>query len=598
MSSIFDKDISELTDADFDLLFVEQDKRVQTQSVKEQTVVKGTVISIDGDRVLVDVGYKAEGYVSVSEFLDENGEMTVVEGQEIEVFLESMNEDEGCLVISKNKADQKKAWDNISNAFKEERVIKGTITHRVKGGLSVDIGVKAFLPGSQVGLRPMKNLEQLINREFDFRIIKFNQRRGNIVLSRRALLEEQRKKQREETLKKLAVGNIMKGKVKNITEYGVFIDLGGIDGLLHITDMTYARINHPEEMVQKDQEIEVKILKFDEESQRVSLGHKQIFPNPWESIQSKYPIGCIVKGNIVNIEEYGVFVELEEGIEGLIHVSEMSWNNRVKRPDQMYKIGDSVEALVKEIDLQEERISLSIKEISEDPWSNIDIRYPIGSVVNGKVRGITEYGIFIEIEEGIDGLAHVSDLSWSKRDKKPSSMFKRGDEISAKVKDIDPQQRRFSLSVKDLQEDPWNSVQGRYFLGQVVSGKVVSHIEFGVFVEIEDGVDGLIHTTELANGENLKENYPVGEEVRVEIRRIDPYDRRISLSENGAVESEGSSSDFVADDTSASKSLSEVFGSLMDNLPEDPAKEAQVEETQVEDSVKEDSQVEDSTKEE
>jgi len=330
MSSLFEKNIDELSEADFENLF---NAEIEKHSIKEQSVVKGIVLGIDNDRVLIDVGYKAEGYVSVSEFINEQGELSVEEGQEVEVYLESMNEDEGCLVISKSKADQMKAWETISSAYKEERTIKGLITHRVKGGLSVDIGVKAFLPGSQVGLRPMKNLENLINREFDFRIIKFNPRRGNIVLSRRALLEEQRKKQREETLKRLEVGNIMKGKVKNITEYGVFIDLGGIDGLLHITDMTYARINHPSEMVQKDDEIEVKILKFDEGTQRVSLGHKQIFPNPWNNITSRYPIGCIVKGKVVNIEEYGAFVELETGIEGLIHISEMSWNNRVKRPE-------------------------------------------------------------------------------------------------------------------------------------------------------------------------------------------------------------------------------------------------------------------------
>jgi small subunit ribosomal protein S1 len=321
-------------------------------------------------------------------------------------------------------------------------------------------------------------------------------------------------------------------------------------------------------LVEKDQEIEVKILKFDETTQRVSLGHKQIHPNPWISVQSKYPIGCIVKGKVVNIEDYGVFVELETGIEGLIHVSEMSWTSRQAKPEQLYSLGDEVEALVKEIDMKEERISLSIKELTDDPWNNIDIRYPVGSVVNGTVRNITDFGVFIKIEDGIDGLAHVSDLSWSKRDKKPSSLYKRGDKISAKVKDIDIDLRRFSLSVKDLDEDPWNSVQGRYFLGQVVKGKVVSHIEFGVFVEIEDGVDGLIHTTELASDQNIKEKYPIGKEVDVEILRIDAYDRRISLSEKVGSSDEGSTSDFVADEGS-SKSLSEVLGNLMDNLPED-----------------------------
>jgi small subunit ribosomal protein S1 len=564
--SILEKDISELSDSDFESFF---DTEIEKQSIKEQSVVKGSVIRIEGDRVLVDINYKAEGSISLSEFMNEQGEVNVEEGEQIEVYLDSMNEDEGYLVLSKSKADQMKAWELISDAYKQNEVIKGTITHRVKGGLSVDIGVKAFLPGSQVGLRPMKNLEQLINREFEFRIIKFNRRRGNIVLSRRALLEEERKALREETLKKLKIDNIMTGKVKNITDYGAFIDLGGIDGLLHITDMTYARIQHPSELLKQGEEIQVKVLKFDEVNQRVSLGHKQIYPDPWEHVSVKYPIGCIVKGSVVNIEDYGVFVELETGIEGLIHVSEISWNNRVKKPEALYNVGDDVEALVQNIDTEERRISLSIKEITADPWANIDIRYPIGSVVTGRVRNLAEFGVFMEIEEGIDGLIHITDLSWSKRDKKPQSMFTKDQTISARVKDIDIDNRRFSLSIKDLNEDPWLSVQGRYFLGQVVSGKVVSHIEFGVFVEIEDGVDGLVHTTELINGGNIKESYPVGSELRVEIRRIDAGERRISLSEKGANEEESTSSELVANQNTPSVTLGEVFGNLMDKLPDE-----------------------------
>ena len=564
--SILDKDISELSDSDFESFF---NTEIDKQSIKEQSVVKGKVIRIEGDRVLVDINYKAEGSISISEFTNEQGELKVEEGEEIEVYLDTMNEDEGYLVLSKSKADQMKAWERISDAFKNNEVIRGTITHRVKGGLSVDIGVKAFLPGSQVGLRPMKNLEQLLNRDFEFRIIKFNRRRGNIVLSRRALLEEERRVQREETLKKLKIDNIMVGKVKNITDYGAFIDLGGIDGLLHITDMTYARIQHPSELLKQGDEIEVKILKFDEENQRVSLGHKQIYPDPWEEVSVKYPIGCIVKGSVVNIEDYGIFIELETGIEGLIHVSEISWNNRVKKPDSLYNIGEEVEALVQNIDTEDRRISLSIKEITDDPWANIDIRYPIGSVVTGRVRNVAEFGIFMEIEEGIDGLIHITDLSWSKRDKKPNVLFQKDQSISARVKDIDISSRRFSLSIKDLNEDPWLSVQGRYFLGQVVTGRVVSHIEFGVFVEIEDGVDGLVHTTELLSGDNIKESYPVGSELRVEIRRIDAGDRRISLSEKGASEDQGTSSEFVATQSTPSVTLGEVFGNLMDKLPDE-----------------------------
>jgi small subunit ribosomal protein S1 len=430
----------------------------------------------------------------------------------------------------------------------------------------VDIGVKAFLPGSQVGLRPMKNLEQLLDREFDFRIIKFNQKRGNIVLSRRALLEEKRRAERAETLKRLEVGNVMMGKVKNITDYGVFIDLGGIDGLLHITDMTYARINHPSEMVKKDDEIEVKILKYDVDSQRVSLGHKQIYPNPWENVETRYPIGCIVKGTVVNIEKYGIFVELEKGIEGLIHHSEMSWNNRFRENESAFQVGDVVEALVKEIDLKEERISLSIKEITSNPWSDIDVRYPVGSVITGIVKNIAEYGIFLEIEEGIDGLVHVSDLFWSKRDKRPNEVFQRGDKVSAKIKDIDMEKQRFSLSIKEVTEDPWLSVQSRYFLGQVVEGQVVSHVDYGIFVEIEDGVDGLIHTVDLLNAteaskkNDLRTLYPFGQDIKVEILRID-VDRRIMLAEKGEASEGVNADEFIAQGRS-SMMLDDVLGDL------------------------------------
>jgi small subunit ribosomal protein S1 len=429
----------------------------------------------------------------------------------------------------------------------------------VKGGLSVDIGVKAFLPGSQVSLRPMKNLEQLLDRVFDFRIIKFNKKRGNIVLSRRALLEEKRRVERAKTLENLEIGNIMRGKVKNITEYGVFIDLGGIDGLLHITDMTWARINHPEEMVQKDDEIDVKILKFDPESQRVSLGHKQLFPNPWEDVESKYPVGCVVKGSIVNIEKYGIFVELEKGIEGLIHVTELSWQKRGPDHQQQYSVGEEVEALVKNVDLNDNRISLSIKGITSNPWQDIDVRYPVGSVISGKVRGIKEYGIFLEIEEGIDGLVHVSDLSWSKRDKNPSSLYSLGDEVTAKVKDIDVSNERLSLSIKDVSEDPWLSVQSRYFIGQVTEGKVASNTEFGVFVEIEDGVDGLIHETHLLKDKSA-DNYPQGSVLKVEILRIEAFDHRISLSEKNANNESGSVSDYIVTGGSKNSSIGDMFG--------------------------------------
>jgi len=551
------KDLSELNDADFDSLI----DSVNTSAITEQSVVKGTVLEILPERVLIDINYKAEGYVDINEFKNEAGELVVNVGDVVEVYLERVNQEAGHAEISKSKADQVKAWEVIAEKFEKNETIVGTITHRVKGGLSVDIGVKAFLPGSQVSLRPMKNLEQLLERELEFRIIKFNHKRGNIVLSRRALLEEKRRVERAKTLEKLEINNIMRGKVKNITEYGVFIDLGGIDGLLHITDMTWARINHPEEMVQKDDEIDVVILKFDADSQRVSLGHKQLFPNPWEGVESKYPIGCVVKGTVVNIEKYGIFVELEKGIEGLIHVTELSWDKRGGGSQNTYQIGDEVEALVKNVDLKDTRISLSIKSITTNPWEDINIKYPVGSIITGKVRGIKEYGIFLEIEKGIDGLVHVSDLSWSKRDKNPSDIFSHGDTVQAKVKDIDVQNERLSLSIKDVNEDPWLSVQSRYFIGQIVEGKVASVTEFGVFVEIEDGVDGLIHETELLLEKN-DENYPKGQTLKVEILRIEAFDHRISLSEKNANKEDGSVNDYMVNSTGGNSQLDDVFGSF------------------------------------
>lgn len=556
-SNIMDIDLSQLNEADFNLSI---DELVSGHTTLEQSVVNGTVLRIDEERVLIDINYKAEGFVDIGEFMVD-GELAVAVGDSVEVFLERVDQEAGHAVISKSKAVQVKAWEEIEQKFDNNETIQGTITHRVKGGLSVDIGVKAFLPGSQVSLRPMKSLEQLLERQFDFRIIKFNKKRGNIVLSRRALLEEKRRVERAETLENLEIGNIMRGKVKNITEYGVFIDLGGIDGLLHITDMTWARINHPEEMVQKDDEIDVKILKFDADSQRVSLGHKQLFPNPWEGVETKYPVGCVVKGKVVNIEKYGIFVELEKGIEGLIHVTELSWQKRGPDHQQQYNLGDEVEALVKNVDLNDNRISLSIKSITSNPWEDIEIRYPVGSVINGKVRGIKEYGVFLEIEEGIDGLVHVSDLSWSKRDKNPNTLYNLGDEVTAKVKEIDVENERLSLSIKDVSEDPWISVQIRYFIGQIVEGKVASTTEFGVFVEIEDGVDGLIHESELLKEKNA-ENYPQGATLKVEILRIEAFDHRISLSEKSANVEEGSVNDYIVSGTSTSAQLDEVLGDM------------------------------------
>ena len=566
-SNTLDINIDELDRDAFTELF---DSYLDDSSVREGSVVQGRVLEIEGDWVTVDVGYKAEGVIPKIEFIDPEGNLTIAVGDVVDVFLDTMDEAEGQLSLSKRKADQMKAWEEISDAFEAGETVKGVITARVKGGLSVDIGVKAFLPGSQVDLRPVKNLEKLLGAEMEFRIIKFNKRRGNIVLSRRVLLEEERQVKRAETLKDLQVGAIMTGVVKNITDYGAFIDLGGIDGLLHITDMTWGRINHPSEMVEVGQAMEVKILKFDPDSQRVSLGYKQIRPDPWDEVDIKYPVGAIVRGKVVSMPDYGVFVELEDGIEGLVHISEMTWNKRVKHPSKLVKLADVVEAKVLGVDVENKRISLGMRQLEPNPWDIVEQKYPIGSIVRGKVRNITDFGVFVGIEEGIDGLIHISDLSWSQRVKHPSEMFQKGDEVEARVKNIDRENERFSLSLKSMSDDPWLSVQSRYFLGQVVKGKVVSRTDFGVFVEIEDGVEGLVHMSELVHGdEDWNEKYADGTAVMVEIRRIDQHDRKISLSEKGADErtdQEGSFQEYVARQGESTARLGDVLGDLSRKL--------------------------------
>ena len=561
-----DSSPTEISDEDFSSFF---DNYLDQRDIREQSVVKGTVIGIEGDWVTVDVGYKAEGAIHKEEFIDEDGELTIEVGNVIDVYLDSMREDDGQLSLSKEKADQMKAWEEISQAYENNEVVAGIITQRVKGGLSVDIGVKAFLPGSQVDLRPVKNLEKLIGEELEFKIIKFNRRRGNIVLSRRVLLEEERQIKRAETLDRLTVGVIMTGVVKNITDYGAFIDLGGIDGLLHITDMTYGRINHPSEMVEVGQALEVKILKFDADSQRVSLGYKQIRPDPWEEVEYKYPVGAIVRGKVVSMPDYGVFVELEDGIEGLVHISEMTWNKRVKHPSKLVNVGDIVEAKVLGVDVENKRISLGMRQLEENPWDIVEEMYPIGSIVSGAVRNITDFGIFVGVQEGIDGLVHISDLSWSQRIKHPNELYKKGDMVEARVLNIDRENERFSLGIKQLSDDPWLSVHSRYFLGQLVKGKVVSHTDFGIFVEIEQGVEGLVHMSELAHEDEWDERYPYNSELNVEIRRIDPHDRKISLSEKGATDrgtDQASVEDYMARQGEASARLGDVMGDLSKKL--------------------------------
>ena len=502
------------------------------RSFKEGEIASGKVLSIDNDFVQIDIGFKSEGMIASWEFMTEEGEITIAVGDTVEVLVEEVENEDGQLVLSKEKAERLKVWDEISNAYDNEEAVEGTIVARVKGGLSVDIGVKAFLPGSQVDLRPVRNLEALLGEKANFKIIKFNKRRGNIVLSRRALLETERKKMRETTLETLDEGQILDGVIKNLTDYGAFIDLGGIDGLLHITDMSWGRINHPSELFQVGDEIKVKVLKFDSENERVSLGLKQIQPDPWIDAGMRYPLGMRIQGKVVSLTDYGAFIELEPGIEGLVHVSEMSWTKRVKHPSKVVSIGDEVEAVVLDVDERDRKISLGMKQIEENPWTVIEERYPVGTNVSGQVRNITNFGIFVGLEEGIDGLVHVSDISWTEQVKHPSDRFEKGDEVEAIVLKIDKENEKFSLGIKQLQPNPWDSILKKYTVGSEVTGPVTSVTDFGVFVKLEDGIDGLVYSSELAADriETPSEHFKEGQEITALVVKVDANEQKISLS--------------------------------------------------------------------
>ena len=502
------------------------------KAVKEGELARGTILSIDEDHVQVDIGFKSEGLVAAWEFMDEAGVMLIKVGDVVDVLVESVENEDGRIVLSKEKAERLKVWDEISNAYEGDQSVEGTIIARVKGGLSVDIGVKAFLPGSQVDLRPVRNLEALMGQRSEFKIIKFNKRRGNIVLSRRALLETERRRMRDDTLATLSAGQIVDGVIKNLTDYGAFIDLGGIDGLLHITDMSWGRINHPSELFHIGDEIKVTVLKFDAESERVSLGLKQIQPDPWVDAALRYPLGKRLAGAVVSLTEYGAFVELESGIEGLVHVSEMSWTKRVKHPSKVVSVGDTVESVVLDVDETNRKISLGMKQIEENPWSVIEAQYPVGSSVKGEVRNITKFGIFVGLDEGIDGLVHVSDISWTEQLKHPSEQFKKGDEIEAVVLKIDRENEKFSLGIKQLLPNPWEGIQKKYPIGTEVKGVATSITDFGVFVRLESGIEGLVYSSELAAEriENPAEHFQEGQDVTALVVKVDPEEQKISLS--------------------------------------------------------------------
>ena len=524
----------------------EESLRVR-DGVKEGDIVKGEVVLVTRDHVVVDIGYKSEGTITMSEFTQVNGVPQVKVGDKIDVFVESREDEEGGVILSKEKADKLKVWDEISAAAERDELVEGVIVARVKGGLSVDIGVKAFLPGSQVDLRPIRNLDKLIGEKFKFKVIKFNKKRGNIVLSRRVLLEKERETLKKDTLNRLQEGAVLDGIVKNITEYGAFIDLGGIDGLLHVTDMSWGRVQHPSELLTVGQEVRVKVLKYDQPNERVSLGLKQLQEDPWTSAPGKFPIGTQVKGKVVSLTDYGAFVEIEPGVEGLVHVSEMSWTKRVKHPSKIVSVGDVVEAVVLDVDAANRRISIGMKQLEQNPWTLLQEKYPVGAVIRGKVRNITDFGIFVGVEEGIDGLVHVSDLSWTHRVKHPSELFQKGDEVEAVVLNIDVENERFSLGIKQLVDDPWDTLPRRFPRGVKVKGKVMKVTEYGAFVELEPGIDGLVHKSEMAEGRVDQPELIVkpGDEIEVVILDVDPAERRVSLSLRAANSETGSYTQYL-----------------------------------------------------
>ena len=493
------------------------------------TIVTGKVVEKRDGGVIVDIGFKAEGYVPKDEFADWEG---LGLGDEIRALLEEIEDDENMPILSVEKAILQEAWDKFTEAFDEGSVVKGMIKFRVKGGLMVDVGVDAFLPGSQVDLGPVKNLDDFVAREFDFKILKINRERRNIVISRRELLEEEKARKRAVLMAEIFPGQLRKGMVKNITDFGAFIDLHGVDGLLHITDMSWGRVSHPSEMVTVGDEIELLILDVDRDRERVSLGLKQKSADPWDSVEEQYPAGSKIKGRVVNVMPYGAFVEIQQGVEGLIHVSEMSWTKRVTRASDVINIGDEVEAVVLDIQRDSKKISLGLRQTMENPWEVVARNYPPGAKVVGKVRNMTSYGAFIEIQEDIDGMVHVSDMSWTRKINKPQEVLKKGDEVEAVVLDIDPSQQRISLGIKQLQEDPWSQIDTLYKIGDMVKGTVMKLTSFGAFVELEQGIDGLIHISQLSDErvEKVKDILKVGDEREARVIKIDQAERRIGLS--------------------------------------------------------------------
>ncbi|WP_136805900.1 30S ribosomal protein S1 [Desulfosediminicola flagellatus] len=529
-------------------------------------VAIGTIIGTEDDYFLVDVGDKAESYIAKSEFrLEEDHEVVV--GDTFEVFVER-RKDEGGLLLSREKAIAIKVWEDIAKIQEDDGTIEGKIESRVKGGMSVDIGVPAFLPYSQIDLRPVKDLDALIGETYEFKILKFNKKRNNVVISRRAILEEERNKLREEMRSKLQEGQMITGAITNITDYGLFIDMGGMDGLCHITDLSWGRVSHPAKMYKVGQEVEVKVLKYDKDNDRVSLGIKQLREDPWATVVDRYPLSEKTVGKVVSITDYGVFVELEEGVEGLIHVSEMTWSKKPRHPSKMVSVGDEVEVMVLNIEPETKRISLGMKQLQPNPWDLVTENYPVGSIIEGKIKNITDFGVFIGIEEGIDGLIHVSDLSWTERIKHPSEKYAKGETIQAVVLKIDRENERFSLGVKQLVPDPWQAAYNNYPSGTVVEGEITNVTDFGVFVKLEEGIEGLVHVSELSK-DKVKTPvgmYEVGNTLKAIVINVSSKDRKIGLSVKtleGDGEKEGGQSYSQADSGGASESAPSTFGDLL-----------------------------------
>ncbi|MEZ2348107.1 30S ribosomal protein S1 [Terriglobus sp. RCC_193] len=543
-----------------------EEKAAASSAMEEDKVITGTVVKITDKHVVVDIGLKSEGLIPKEQVLDHTGEPKLAVGDAVEVVVER-EESEGGYLVSYEKAQRHRLWDQLEKAAADKTPVTGTVLSRVKGGLTVDIGVKAFLPGSQVEIRPVRNLDTYLGQQLDVRVIKLNKKRGNVVISRKEILEEEQNAKKSVTLETLEEGTVLTGVVKNLTDYGAFVELGGLDGLLHITDMSWGRLTHPRDLVQVGDEIQVKVLKFDKDKHRVSLGFKQLTPDPWLDATERYPIGAQVKGRVLSVTDYGAFVELEQGIEGLVHVSEMTWSKRMKHPSKMVKPGDEVDTIILQVNPNDRRISLGMKQLQDNPWEQLENKYPTGATVEGRVRNLTDFGAFIEIEDGIDGLVHVSNLSWTKRIKHPSEVLKKGEKVKAVVLGVEPENRRLSLGVKQLEPDVWDTFFAQHRVGDVVKGKVLRTAQFGAFVEIAEGVEGLCHVSEAVDETGKQAELQVGSEHEFKIVKMSPDEKKVGLSLRGigeeASREEVESYKTPSSNTSSNSSSSTTLGDLI-----------------------------------